>query len=484
MNNAETAASDTSAEPASAPAAQPDVMFTLGGLGGAVTTEPNSPQPGVAYEQPVAADGQSAVAGGQRAAADERPTVPDGQRVADAAPDAAAGGQSAVAGGERDAAARRAEFLDEPPADIPGYARNLARAIIDVVLPEAPPGWQRVDVVFSVTVPVIAAAAVFTDDFDATTQIGVPQQAGELVQLLREVTVPLTGRAWWRVLLHYTESDGVEIEYDYGEVPFAGDELLPPEAYRADLESYPQDRLPVWLAAYIRHGDRQSRTPAQAVIQSRADRDRGVMATRVGLPDPRLMWARWATVAAAAVAVRSDGGPRILGATGLFEATNGSGSTLHLLPGGRAVLSGGVWDAPALDTAYQQGSELPNYYAGAPEWLANPVLSHRAATGLLSFCYWWDGSGWYRGESPEPREIGAAIPGLWTSDTVIDIVCDVLGATASRPAIAELVAAAETYAVAADAVLRAFDVEGRTDLAGAMYQLALAGLTTEMIERP
>ncbi|MGY2063465.1 hypothetical protein ACW9HQ_51945, partial [Nocardia gipuzkoensis] len=175
--------------------------------------------------------------------------------------------------------------------------------------------------------------------------------------------------------------------------------------------------------AYVDHGDRQSRTPQQAVIQSRADRDRGVFATAVGLPDPRLMWARWAVVAAAAVAVRSEGGPRILGATGLFEATNGSGSTLHLLAGQRAVLSGGVWNAAALEAAYNGGAPLPNYYAGAPEWLANPILNQRAATGLLSFCYWWDGTGWYRGESPEPPQIGAAIPGLWTTGTVVDIVC-------------------------------------------------------------
>jgi hypothetical protein len=101
------------------------------------------------------------------------------------------------------------------------------------------------------------------------------------------------------------------------------------------------------------------------------------------------------------------------------------------------------------------------------------------ATGLLSFYYWWDGTGWYRGQSPEATQIGAAIPGLWTPDTTVDIICSVLSEAVSRPAVTELVDAAQNRSITADVVLRAFDAGGTidTDLAGAMYQFAVAGLT-------
>ncbi|MBR7518617.1 hypothetical protein KC217_23395, partial [Mycobacterium tuberculosis] len=67
------------------------------------------------------------------------------------------------------------------------------------------------------------------------------------------------------------------------------------------------------------------------------------------LPDLRTLWARWAVLASAFVAAGSERGPRRGPSVGVCERAGHSGSTLTLRPGDRAVLSGGVWEAPALD---------------------------------------------------------------------------------------------------------------------------------------
>lgn len=58
--------------------------------------------------------------------------------------------------------------------------------------------------------------------------------------------------------------------------------------------------------------------------------------------------------------------------------------------------------------AYNGTAEMPRFYAGAPYWVANPVLNPRADGGLLSFCHWWDAGRWYRGESPPASDCGSA----------------------------------------------------------------------------
>jgi hypothetical protein len=191
------------------------------------------------------------------------------------------------------------------------------------------------------------------------------------------------------------------------------------------------------------------------------------------------MWARWATIAAAFVATGSKQGPRMMPSLGRFETSRRNGSTLYALPGGRAVLSGGSWNAPALDAAYNSGAQLPRFYAGAPDWVANPVLNPRADTGLLSFCYWWDAGRWYRGESPPAEDCAEAVPGVWTSDTVTGLVAR---RAAKQPgqqqlaaAAAALLTAAEAGVVTREAVTELFG-EDSFDVDGAMYQFTLAGL--------
>ncbi|MFI9403300.1 hypothetical protein [Nocardia sp. NPDC052316] len=351
-------------------------------------------------------------------------------------------------------------------------ADQLAAAITDLLLPAAPPQWEQLRLGFSVTVAAVSGDAVFLVD-GAPVGVEMPAEAGELVQALRAVTVSSGERAWWQVTLVRDRIGTTSYEFGYGEVAFPVDRMLPIAAYRADLEHFPRERLPVWLAGRLRVDAGAQQLP-QVLTQARLD---PVPATPVRFLTAQTVWARWATVAAAAVAIGTEWGPRIVGATAVFEGTDGSGSTLHLLPRGRAVLSGGLWNAPELDAAYNDGAQLPRYYAGVPDWLDGSVVNHRAFTGELSFCYWWDGTDWSSGQSPAPTTLGPAIPGVWTPATVADIVCAVLGASASRPAIEDLLTAAESGSVTGDLAEAAFTTDEYTDVPGAWSQLALAGLT-------
>ncbi|MGW5517130.1 hypothetical protein [Nocardia africana] len=264
-------------------------------------------------------------------------------------------------------------------------------------LPELVPAeWRRLEASFAVTV-VCESALLLADDGTRWVRCKVSEAVWDAVRRHRDVSARSGGEPWWRLLVR-VGADGFEAECDDGRELFPGEQLFAPEAYRTDLECHPRERLPVWLAAYVGRAEVPSRPPRQAAQQARADRDVGVQAAPVDDELPRLavLWARWAGLAAAFVAVGSRRGPRVGPSTGVFESAERSGSTLTLLPGDRAVLSGGVWNAPVLDAVYNAGAEAPKYCAGAPNWVADPVLNPRAATGLLSFCYWWEAGRWYR----------------------------------------------------------------------------------------
>lgn len=391
---------------------------------------------------------------------------------------------------EGDSGATSSEPIPEQPASqgdsaeksVEAQATELTHRIARELAIAGPEGWRRLEAVFSLTVAGGVMYVLYFDDADRMVRVDPPDEVVEVVRLQREVSARLGDGPWWRLALSLEVTGQLEADYDYGDEPFPDDQLLVPEAYRADLQAFPRDRLPVWLAAYIGHDNRQWRSPQQAAEQARADRAAGVTAVRSPEDFPALpvLWARWATIAAAFVAVGSDWGPRILPALGVFEGSSRSGSTLYMLPGGRAVLSGGVWGATELDAAYNGGAALPELYAGAPEWIANQVLNPRAARGMLSFCYWWEDGSWHRGGSPSSDQVSAAVPGMWTSDTVIDVVCGVLSAEPGeelRATAANLVSAAEA-GVVTRSTLTALFTDPSDDIDGALYQLSLAGLLT------
>lgn len=368
----------------------------------------------------------------------------------------------------------RAEPPVDEPVDTAARSAELIQRIVREFTAVAPPGWQQLDALFTLSVGGGIVVAYFTDVQGNAVAVEPSAEAVELAHQQRRLSAQSADGPWWRMLVRARPSDTWQVEYDHGEEPFPEDQLFEPEAYRADLLAFPRQRLPVWLAAYIGHGGAQRRDPGRA---AQGDARKALPAS--GLPDLPGLWARWALIAAAHVATGSEWGPRILPALGWFEGNSGGGSTLVLLPGGRAVLSGGTWDAPALEAAYNGGAQLPDLYAGAPDWLADPVLNQRAAKGLLSFCYWWDGAGWWHGASPDIAEIAPAVPEVWTSASVVDVVTAVLSersTTACGRDIAELLVAAEagTATRTAFAELLGNDPHGALD--DGYYQLLLAGV--------
>lgn len=363
----------------------------------------------------------------------------------------------------------------------------LARAVADGLAEVGPPGWQQLDAVFALTVTKGVAQVVYTDD-ERSARAEPPAEVLELVRRQRVLVAELDGEPWWRLFVRLSSDGEFEVDYDFGDDPFPEGQLFEPDAYLADLEEYPRDDLPVWLAAYVGHGGRQRRTPQDAADAARIDRAAKVwpVLAENEFPDFPQMWARWAVLSATFVAAGSDWGPRVMPSMGWFESSRRGGSTLYVLPEGRAVLSGGVWEAPNLDAAYNGGTDMPNFYAGAPDWVADPVLNPRAEAGLLSFCYWWESGRWYRGESPAAEHCATAVPGVWTAETVSGIVARM---TAEQPdagqqaAAAALVAAAEAGVVTRDTVTNVFGDEGPYDIDGAMYQLSLAGVVIRLPEQ-
>ncbi|GAB0104458.1 hypothetical protein JMUB6875_34320 [Nocardia sp. JMUB6875] len=354
---------------------------------------------------------------------------------------------------------------------------DLVERVAGELLALLPEGWERLDAAIAMTAS-DEAAQVIVSSAEHVAQVALSARAIELLRELRALAAESEEGPWWRILVSVTPTGSARIEYDYGAEPFPDHHLFPPQAYLADLREYPRKRLPVWLGAYIGHGDRQVRTPQTAFTQAQADSVNGMHAFPVGdgLPSLPAIWARWAVISAVFVAAKTPLGPRVTSALGWFEGASRSGSTLHRLPNGKAVLSGGVWDAPELDAVYNGGAPMPEHYRGAPDWVADPVLSPRASNGLMSFCYWWDGYAWYQGESPAPNTLRDALPGIWSSDSAFDVIAQVIGNNASSW-ITALVAAAESGSVTRAQLSRALP-GGEFDLDSAYYQLILAGIAS------
>jgi len=368
---------------------------------------------------------------------------------------------------------------DDPDED---KARELAFDLARELAAAAPREWTRLDAVFALTTTE-GVARVFYTGPEQIVEAVPTEPIMTLARAQRDSTAVLDDGPWWRLILGLTVEGEIEVDYDYGEEPFPEEQLLSPEAYRTDLDTYPRGRLPVWLAAYIDDDGSQERDAEQAAFQESLDRAAGIRpdASIDDLPPLAVMWSRWVALAAVFVASGSALGPRIMPSLAWFEGATHSGSTLALLPGGRAVLSGGLWEAPALDAAYNDGADLPELYRGAPFWVADQVLNPRATQGMLSFCYWWDGTGWYRGESPSPVVFARAMPGVWTTEVVTDLIVRQLAdddpTDDLRAAAAAVVDAAQERSVRRELIADLLGADPEFDADGAHYQFFLGGLT-------
>lgn len=349
-------------------------------------------------------------------------------------------------------------------------AVRLAHALGEL----GPPGWRELAAVFALTVAFGGGQVRYVDAAGEVVHASPPAHILELALAQRRLSAGVGDGPWWRLLLRMDADGEVEIDYDYGTEPFPDEHLFAVDAYLADLAEFPREELPMWLSAYLFHDGRQQRAPAIAARQARADRAAGIHAVALDevLPDLPAVWVRWTVLSAAFVAVGSEWGPRILPSFGWFEGAQRSGATLYLLPRSRAVLSGGVWNAAELVAGYQDGGELPPVFAGAPSWVTEQVLNSRAATGLVSFCYWWSEDRWYRGGTEGSERLDEAVPGIWSDDAVERLVRTLAGDPPPEPVAALLVAAYEGVVTRAH-LLAVFGADA--DIDSALHQLTMSG---------
>ncbi|MFG3280403.1 hypothetical protein [Streptomyces sp. NPDC048111] len=366
--------------------------------------------------------------------------------------------------------------------------RQLLR-LVECLIGEAPSDCRQITAVFALTLRSGTSRVQHTNR-DGSTEATASADAMRLARELRRTTARLPRGPWWRLTLDLPvdpavdlhTGDDIDVTFDYGDEPFPEEHTFAPGDYRADLEAFGRsaERLPTWLSAHVSHDGRQLRSPRRAAAPAGPDsRDAARSLSPKDLPDLTRTWARWAVVAAGFVAIGSSWGPRMQPSRARFEGAKRGGSTLWLLAGDRAVLSGGVWNAPGLAEAYRGDAPHPELFAGAPAWVADPLLDARNNDGLLSFCYWWESGRWLRGESPKTDEIATAIPGVWTTDTVAGILADLTqdGSPDTEAAVLRLVTAAEEGFAERALLAEVFGDGPDTDLDGAYHQLVMAGVT-------
>lgn len=354
-------------------------------------------------------------------------------------------------------------------------ASRLIDPIVQQLAQLGPPAWHRFHAEFAFTASAEVAQLRFWSDGHSGL-VPVPETIAELVRRQRHVAARMPAGPWWRLLLTVSNRGETTVEYDYGDEPFPDDQLLRPEHYRNDLATYPRPRVPVWLAGYVAGHTAQGRPPhlAQVSVPADAAAGRGAGAAPE-IPALRDIWARWAVLSAAHVGVGSDWGPRIHPGYAWYESDRRSGSTLFVLPGERAVLSGGRWNSPLLDAAYNGPAPLPALYVGAPAWVTDSVLNTRNRNGLLTFCFWWTNGQWLRGATDTSDELDGPLPAVRTPEDTVRAMASQTGAGTGEQCLALLTAATQHSATPGDV---AAILPGRSDaeVASAIDQLSLAGV--------
>ncbi len=354
-------------------------------------------------------------------------------------------------------------------------AGRLIEPIVQQLAQLGPAGWDEFSAVFAFTVTSQIAQLQFSSE-DRTGLVPVPQSVAELVRQQREVAARMPAGPWLRLLLTCTDRGETTVEYDYGDEPFPDDQLVAPEHYRNDLEAYPRQELPVWLAGYVAGPAAQGRDPRQAVTSQIADEAVGrTAAAATDLPQFGELSARWAVLSAVYAGVGSDWGPRIFPGYFWFESDGRSGATLFILPGDRAVLSGGKWDSELLDAAYNGLEPMPDLYGGAPAWVNDSALNTRNRNGLLTFCYWWADGQWYRGGTDTSGELAVALPPVLTPEDTIRAMISQAG-TGAEDECEALLAAAVSHTATPTDVAAVFADKPDADVAAAVNQLSLAGV--------
>lgn len=358
--------------------------------------------------------------------------------------------------------------------DLSAEAGRLIEPIVQELAALGPANWERFTAAFAIAGPAEVAQLSFFRANDSV-RVQVPVEVMGLVREHRAIAGRMSAGPWWRMRLAVDTRGQVSEQFDYGDEPFPADQLFRPEDYRADIEALPRSRVPVWLAGYIAGPSAQGRDPDEAAASAHADSGAGISEVRTDDIVPlEEAWSRWAVLAAVRAGMGKPVGAWIEPAVASYEDGDGSGSTLCVLPRDRAVLSGGLWNSPLLEAAYNGAGALPALYAGAPEWVNDSVLNVRAQRGALSFCYWWHDGQWYRGGTNTFDELDDPLPVIWTDDETVDAIVREVGED-RRDQVTQLVAAANTRSISkGDLVTVLSDADA--DIDAAYSQLSLAGL--------
>lgn len=353
-----------------------------------------------------------------------------------------------------------------------------ASALIEPIVQQlgelGPAGWEQFSAEFAFTATSEIAQLRFWSA-DRTGLVPVPQSMADLVRLQREAAAGVPEGPWWRLVLNCTNRGEASVHYDYGVEPFPEGQLVPPEHYRNDLEKYPRSHVPVWLAGYIAGAAAQGRDPRRAAAEADGIAEGRGATAAAELPALGELWSRWAVLSAACAGVGSESGPHVHPGYAWYESEDRSGSSLFMLPGDRAVLSGGKWNSELLESAYNGGGPLPDLYNGAPGWVNDSVLNTRNRNGQLSFCFWWANGQWWRGLTDTSGELDTATPAIITADETARAMLDHTGPGTEDQCAAILTAAANQAATRED-VAALFANNPDADIDAAVNQLSLAGV--------
>ncbi|MGV0743835.1 hypothetical protein [Mycolicibacterium sp. XJ870] len=348
---------------------------------------------------------------------------------------------------------------------------DLLDLIVQQLAALGPVGWEEFTAEFALTASSEVAQLEFRSG-DRTGLVPVPQSIAEQVRQHRQGTATVPAGPWWRLLLTSTNTGEATVDYDYGDEPFPEGQLVAAEHYRADLETYPRAHVPVWLAGYVAGPEAQGRDARAAAAAGNAGH---VAVPAENLPALNDLWARWAVLSAVHAGTGSAARLGIHPGYASYENDDRSGATLFVLPGDRAVLSGGKLNSELLDAAYNGGQSMPELYTGAPAWVTDSVINYRNRNGLLTFCFWWMDGGWCRGVTDTSGELGAATPPVLTADETIRAMVEQIGTDAEAQCASLLVAVANRAATPAD-VAAVFANRSDADIDTAINQLSLAGL--------
>ena len=370
----------------------------------------------------------------------------------------------------------------DPRALVEQTVRSIAQA--------APADWETIHAAFSIAGGTEIANGIVSTP-GGPVRLPIAAAVMEPIRTHRLSTIGERG-PWLCLRLDCDRAGTLQVAFDYGDTEIAPELLLPAEAYLRDFEEFRRPGAPLWLLAYMGNEGQQLRTAAQARAAVSAVGE----PYRCGeeIPNFDQMWARFAVLSAVCRGADAPVGSRADPAFQVYVGDSG-GCTLAKLPGNRAVFSGGSRDSRLLTAAYMGAVGWPDLYQDSPVWLYNLYLDPRAAKGLLSFCYWWNGGQWNRADRPEAGvlaregdpwrpadEAAGAMPGVWTVETTVDLVGRILAVSGVQPsdenryAAGELVRAAESRIVSEGHLRRLF-VDGLPetfDIAEALAQLDAA----------